>query len=68
MAKGKKTGGRLAGSPNKITANVKEAVSNLVLSEMEKLTSIFKDLEPDPRAQLTSKLLQFIIPKPECNR
>jgi hypothetical protein len=65
MAFGKKTGGRVAGSPNKLTAEVKELVSAIVLKEIDKLPKILQGLEPYQRAQLTIKLLQYILPKPD---
>lgn len=65
MALGKKTGGRIAGSPNKVTAEVKEAISAIALKEIKKLPKILEGLEPFQRAQLTIKLLQYILPKPE---
>ena len=65
MALGKKTGGRIAGSPNKLTVEVKELVSAIVLKEVNKLPEILDGLEPYQRVQLTIKLLQYILPKPE---
>jgi hypothetical protein len=62
---GKKYGGREAGTPNKLTAEVKEIVSAIALKEIKKLPKILEGLEPYQRAQLTIKLLQYILPKPE---
>lgn len=37
MAKGRKTGGRKAGMPNKATANAREAIARLVDGNVERL-------------------------------
>lgn len=62
---GKKYGGRQPGTPNKTTAEVKQLISAIAVNEINRLPKILESLEPYQRAQLTIKLLQYILPKPE---
>ena len=68
MANGFKTGGRVIGTPNQITGQLKEIIGAIVVSEIENLPELLESLEPFQRAQLTIKLLQYILPRPEPSR
>lgn len=58
MAKGRKTGGRRAGTPNKATADVKAAASKYTAEALETLAEIMRDSENDSaRVAAADKLL-----------
>ena len=63
MAIRKKTGGRIAGTPNRTTAETKELLQKIVGKELEKLGKIIEQLEPIERVNAISKLLPYILPK-----
>ena len=61
MAKGYKTGGRSAGTPNRITSLVRE---NLTTYIIECINSIdFNNLEDSDKVRLALGMLQYVIPK-----
>lgn len=51
MAKGKKTGGRKAGTPNKATADVKAIAAPYLPEAVETLVEIMRDPEASPQAR-----------------
>ena len=61
--KGKKTGGRTAGTPNKIAVDLKEALKAILENEIELLPQLLSEMKADKRAEIISKLLPFILPK-----
>ncbi len=63
MAIRKKTGGRIAGTPNRTTSETKELLQKIVGKELEKLGKIIEQLEPNDRVNAISKLLPYILPK-----
>ncbi|RTZ03698.1 hypothetical protein [Flavobacterium sp. GSP6] len=65
MAIRKKTGGRIAGTPNRTTASTKEKLQKIVNEELEKLGKIIDKLEPIDRVNAVSKLLTFLLPRPQ---
>jgi hypothetical protein len=61
MAKGYKTGGRTAGTPNRITSLVRENLSTYII---ECINSIdFNNLEDSDKVRLALGMLQYVIPK-----
>jgi hypothetical protein len=60
---GKKTGGRVAGTPNKITIELRKTLKGIVASELEALPGTLEQLEPRERLELLVKLLPFCLPK-----
>ena len=60
---GKKHGGREAGTPNKLTKEFKETLSNILSDEIEKLSETLQQLEPKERLDIIVKLLPYIAPK-----
>lgn len=67
MAKGKKTGGRQKGTPNKTTAFSKAIIEN-ILAEYNNTGAMakdLKDLEPKDRLDIMVKLMAFTTPKPQ---
>lgn len=69
--KRKKTGGRKAGTPNKVTKSVREslrdALTGYINGNNEKNYSLFTDLmqieEPAGRLAMVSKFLPYVAPK-----
>lgn len=60
---GKKFGGREAGTPNKLTKEIRAALKNILHQEIELLTEHFQKLETKDRIDLLIKLLPFALPK-----
>jgi hypothetical protein len=60
---GKKTGGRTAGTPNKITIELRKTLKGIIASELEALPTTFEQLQPKERLELLVKLLPFCMPK-----
>ncbi len=65
MAHGIKTGGREAGTPNKLTKELRAALKNILHQEIELLPDHFNKLEPKDRLELLVKLLPYALPKVE---
>lgn len=63
--KRKKYGGRVAGTPNKVTGKTRELIANLMTeyANSGKMQSDFYDLEPKERITIAEKLMQYSIPK-----
>jgi hypothetical protein len=60
---GNKTGGRVAGTPNKITSELRKTLKGIVASELESLPGTLGELPPRERLDLLIKLLPFCMPK-----
>jgi hypothetical protein len=65
MAKGIKTGGRQAGTPNRLTKELRTALKNVLHNELMMLPSMLEKLEPKERLELVVKLLPYALPKVE---
>ncbi len=63
MAKGIKTGGRVQGTPNKLTAEMRETLKTILNKEIEILPELLKKMDPEKRAEILTRLLPFIMPK-----
>lgn len=63
MAIGRKTGGRVKGTPNKSTAERRERVSAVLNLLFESVEVDIKQLSPKDRTNLLTDLLEFDIPK-----
>lgn len=63
MATGIKTGGRQAGSQNKITATAKKMLADIVEAELNNLPALMQKLSDIERIQLLIKLLPYTVPK-----
>lgn len=60
-----KTGGRVAGTPNKATSISREAINDLAQNLLPKLEQDLKALTPKERIDVWLKLVKFIIPEPK---
>lgn len=67
MAKGFKTGGRVAGTPNKTTSFTKGVIQDILNNyvDSELLQADLKALEPKDRLDVIVKLTAFVVPKPQ---
>jgi hypothetical protein len=65
MAKGFKTGGRSKGTPNKTTAQLKKMLSAIIDDELKELPEQLEKMKPYQRADILTKLIQYVIPKAE---
>ena len=65
MANGFKTGGRIAGTPNKATQFISEKLANLGCDPIEGMVLIAQDASnaPELRARMFAELAQYIAPK-----
>ncbi len=63
MAKGKKTGGRSKGTPNEVTKDMRERISNFLSDNWSLIESDFKKLEPKERLMFYEKLMSYGLPK-----
>lgn len=55
--------GRTAGTPNKLTADMKEKVQLFIESNFDQIQADFKLLEPRERVTLYERMLKYIIPQ-----
>ena len=63
MEKRIKTGGRVAGTPNKTPSETKELLKVVLSKEVEKLSTLLAKLDPLDRINAIAKLLPYIVPK-----
>lgn len=65
MAKGKKTGGRQAGTPNKATATVRGAIAKMLDDYFNSATfeQDIAQLEPKDRVAAIEKFTAYAVPK-----
>ncbi len=62
-AQGQKTGGRQKGTPNKITAEIREFLASLVFDNMDLIRQDVRNMTPEQRASFLPKILPYIAPK-----
>lgn len=62
MARGIKTGGREAGTPNRLTKELRKVLKDLLHQELENLPEHLNRLEPKERLEILVKLLPYAIP------
>jgi hypothetical protein len=61
--KGQKTGGRVAGTPNKITIELRKSLKGIIAAELESIPATLEQLPAKERLELVIKLLPFCMPK-----
>ena len=62
MEKREKTGGRVAGVPNRSTSEIREHIQFLVEDNLDLLNEDIKSLEPIDRIKIITQLAKFILP------
>lgn len=65
MAQRKKTGGRMVGTPNKLTKELRTVLKNILHAEIIGLQEHFDKLEPKDRLEILIKILPYVLPKVE---
>jgi len=58
-----KTGGRVAGTPNKITSDLKTWVGNLIEKNRLQVEKDLKSIDPKDRLIILERLMQYTLPK-----
>lgn len=62
--KGKtKTGGRVAGTPNKATTDIRTKIAALIDNHFDTIQGDLEDLEPKDRVTAYLKFLEYVLPK-----
>lgn len=61
--KGKKTGGRVQGTPNAITADLRLKINAIVEKQIDNIEQDLQSLEPMQRLQIVEKLISYCVPK-----
>lgn len=56
-------GGRAKGTPNRVTANVKDWISQVIDKNRRQMERDLKALSPKDRLLMLEKLMQYVIPK-----
>lgn len=65
MPKNAKYGGRTLGTPNKVSAELKEVLNEFCLSEIQYIRSNIQHLSLNNRLSFLVKVLPLVIPKGE---
>jgi hypothetical protein len=60
--------GRPKGSPNKVTADLRELLKKFIEDNFEQFTCDFKALDTEMRVSIFAKLLMHIVPKAENDK
>ncbi len=60
---GKKTGGRVAGTPNRLTKELRTVLRDMIAAELDALPKTLEGLPPKERLDVVIKLLPFCLPK-----
>ena len=58
-----KTGGRKAGTPNKISVGLKDFISKLLFKNRKQMERDLQELQPKERLLILEKMMQYVIPK-----
>jgi hypothetical protein len=61
--KGQKTGGRVAGTPNKITSELRKMLKAAIAGELERLSESLADLPAKERLDILVKLMPYAMPR-----
>lgn len=63
MAKGYKTGGRLKGTPNKTTTEIRQMLTDILSDNIDTLQSDLNALEPKERVKILMDLSRLVLPQ-----
>ena len=61
-----KTGGRQAGTPNKVSGSLKEFIADLLNDNREQMQEDLKALRPKERVAAYLSMMQYVIPKQQA--
>lgn len=61
-----KTGGRQAGTPNKVTGTIKDFLASVIDSSREQMKKDLENLEPKDRLMVLEKFMQYVIPRQQA--
>lgn len=61
-----KTGGRMIGTPNKITNSLKQFISELIDGNRKQIEDDLKALKPYQRLAIIERLLGYVLPKQQA--
>lgn len=64
--KGQKTGGRQAGTPNRLTTEVRQTLKDIFSNELEAVPAHLKTLTPQARIDFLIKIAPYVLPKVEA--
>jgi DNA primase catalytic subunit len=59
----KKRGGRIKGTPNKITKDIRESYQLLIENNLDRLENDIKELSPKDRIEILIRLTEYVVPK-----
>lgn len=62
MAKGVKTGGRQAGTPNIVTTELRQVLKQVLAKEYAGIPQLLDKLEPKDRLDVIVKLSKYVMP------
>ena len=60
---GTKTGGRKAGTPNRVTRELREALKAVISNELDQIDKTLSQMPAKDRLELIIKLLPYCMPK-----
>lgn len=61
-----KTGGRIAGTPNKVTTDIKTWVASILDDGRERFEQDLEALEPSERVRVYTNLMNYVLPKQQA--
>lgn len=62
--KGRKTGGRRRGTPNRTTAELREALRAFIDANIDQLQDDFDQLDSEKRLTFFEKIVRMVLPPP----
>ena len=63
MAYGTKTGGRKAGTPNKVTSDLRGRIEQLVNDQFDVIKADLETLDPKDRIAAYQRFIEYVLPK-----
>ena len=58
-----KSGGRMKGTPNKVTSQLREKISLLLENQFETFETELNNMKPKDKFEILVKLIPYVIPK-----
>lgn len=58
-----KSGGRIKGTPNKVTSQLREKISLLLENQFETFETELNNMKPKDKFEILVKLIPYVIPK-----